>query len=82
MVYGQKPKYYKQSQLMQRNTLTLYIDHMLLVEGERSTTIPMSGRRLVNKGGNPEYLWQQEYGTIANGVGENPLNGKGMTAIL
>lgn len=36
----------KQSQFLQRSTLTLYINHMLLVEGERSTTIPKSGYRL------------------------------------
>ena len=29
-----------------------------LVEGEGSTTIPMSGIRQENKGGNPEYLMQ------------------------
>ena len=34
--------------------------------------------RLVNKGGNPEYLNHKKYGSIANGVGENPLNGKGV----
>lgn len=34
----------------------------------------------MNKGGNPEYPQQQKYGTIANGVGENPLNGKSMIA--
>ena len=41
-----------------------------LVEGEGSTTIPMSGIRQENKGGNPEYLMHQEQGAIANGVGE------------
>lgn len=32
----------------------------------------------MNKGGNPEYLDLQKYGPIANGVGENPLNGNGV----
>lgn len=41
----------------------------------------MRGFRLENKGGNPEYLNHQKYGSIANGVGEIPLNGKGMAAI-
>ena len=50
-----------------------------LVEGKRSTIIPMSGIGLENKGGNPEYPIQQEYGSIANGVGENPLNGNSIT---
>ena len=36
------------------------------------------GTRLENKGFNPEYLVQQEYGVIANDMGEIPLNGKGM----
>ena len=36
----------------------------------------------MNKGGNPEYLNHKKYGLIANEVGENPLNGKGMTATL
>jgi hypothetical protein len=42
----------------------------------------LSGCRRENKGGNPEYLQQQEYGSIANGVREKRLNGKGMTAIF
>ena len=32
----------------------------------------------MNNGGNPEYSAQQKYGSTANGVGENPLNGKGV----
>ena len=34
-----------------------------------STTIPMLGFDIISN--------QQEYGAIANGVGENPLNGNG-----
>ena len=50
----------KQKELdnQQRSTLTYSIDHMVLVEGKRSEIIPMSGHRLENKGGNPEYLCQ------------------------
>lgn len=39
---------------MQRSSLTLCLDHEILVEGNRSQTIPMSGCGLMNKGGNPE----------------------------
>ena len=42
--------------LMQRSTLTLFVEHTTSVEGERSTTRFMSSYRLENKGGNPEYL--------------------------
>lgn len=62
----------------QPSILTYSVDHTVLVEDKGSTTIPMSGCRLVNKGGNPEYLQQKEYGAIAKGVSENLLNGKGM----
>lgn len=34
-----------------------------LAEGEGSQTIPHEGFRQENKGGNPEYLNQQEYGS-------------------
>ena len=56
----------------------------ILAEGERSTTIPKSGFEnnyiysYKNKGGNPEYSNHKKYGSIANRVGENPLNGKGV----
>ena len=53
-----------------------------LVEGEPSTTRFTSSCRQENKGGNPEYLQQQSQGAIANGVGEIPLNRKGVTATL
>ena len=65
----------------QRSSLTLCLDHEILAEGKRSQTIPMSGCGFMNKGGNPEQPQQQEYDSIANGVGENPLNGKGMAAV-
>ena len=44
---------------------------------ERSTTIPVSGLGLENT-----YPNQQEYGAIANGVGENPLNGNGVLSFI
>lgn len=43
---------------MPPSTLTLHIDHMLLVEGKGSTTTPIMVVDFVNKGGNPEYLRQ------------------------
>ena len=42
--------------VLQRSTLTLSVDHTVLVEGERSTTRFTSSYRQENKGGNPEYL--------------------------
>jgi len=41
---------------LQRSTLTLYLDHKLLVEGKRSTVRVISSYKQENKGGNPEYL--------------------------
>ena len=49
-----------------------------LIYGERLTTIPVLGNELENKGFDPEYSLQQEYGSIANGVRENRLNGNGV----
>lgn len=37
--------------------------------------------KLSNKGGNPEYSDHQKYGPIAYGVGEIPLNEKGITSV-
>lgn len=55
--------------------------HGTLVEGKRSQTIPHKGLRKKNKGGNPEYLRQKKYGAN-KGVGEIPLNGKGMLLFI
>lgn len=42
---------------LQPSTLTLCSEHEIVkFEGKGSTIIPMSGYRLENKGGNPEYL--------------------------
>mgnify|MGYP003211785033 CR=1 FL=1 len=57
---------------LQRSTLTYPVDHTVL------ESRVMRRFRLVNKGGNPEYLNHKKYGLIANEVGENPSNGKGM----
>ena len=37
--------FWREIAVLQRSTLTLSIDHMASVEGERSETIPMSGHR-------------------------------------
>lgn len=43
---------------LQPSTLTYPTDHVVLVEGKGSTTIPIQGNELENKGGNPEYSLQ------------------------
>ena len=55
MAQGQNPKCFIMEAL-QPSTLTLSVDHTVLVEGKGSTTRFKSSYRQENKGGNPEYL--------------------------
>ena len=62
---------------MYRSTLTYPVDHTVLAEGERSSTIPHEGYGNQIK---VEILNSHIIRSTAQiyGVGENPLNGKGM----
>ena len=62
---------------MHRSALTYPVDHTVLVEGERSSTIPHEGYSNKIK---VEILNSYIKRSTAQiyGVGENPLNGKGM----
>ena len=84
MAYGQKPKrffywFYINQELLflQPSTLTYSVDHTVLAEGKGSSTIPIRVTDLRIK---VEILniCNNRSTAQAKGVGEIPLNGKGM----
>ena len=80
MVYGQKPKYRKQWMFLQQSALTYSVDHTVLesrVNVQRLSPCRVLIRRIRVEIPNNQY---NRSTAQANGVGENPLNGKGITA--
>lgn len=63
---------------MQQSTLTLYVDHTLLVEGECSQTRPMSGHDIRIRVEIPNNHDISRRAQFTNGAGENPIIRKGI----